>query len=353
MNFVVDLLSSLGSLIDLQDPAVEMQELPLDPRWEQVEDGDGSQWYFRGHDTTNHFVGGDEEDDQKRLSRFTAPSVSVNDLVSHIQTVHRTAFDINTATELATAFRSTANQQGRRTTASTRSGSAVLLQNRSKTRRIKKVKHEIEMNRRRHEYNKKRLDYLLYTLDNRHAIRPDTFVLEQEKEEDEKVGKKKPVPSFHLLHDFEEIQQLYDECVLDVLNIEQNMKMMNRRTQAEIDAENETLTKFVRAYLWGPIEKDEYYREINNSIFQEFDQDPIQMILEEGERSHFDSRYNASMGSEDIHVNNVYPKLEVMSKRTMKDRQDRRKLLLSIGDEDSEYDIEVERISALLSQMIQ
>jgi len=215
------------------------------------------------------------------------------------------------------------------------------------------VKHEIEMNRRRHEYNKKRLDYLLYTLDNRHAIRPDTFVLEQEKEEDEKVGKKKPVPSFHLLHDFEEIQQLYDECVLDVLNIEQNMKMMNRRTQAEIDAENETLTKFVRAYLWGPIEKDEYYREINNSIFQEFDQDPIQMILEEGERSHFDSRYNASMGSEDIHVNNVYPKLEVMSKRTMKDRQDRRKLLLSIGDEDSEYDIEVERISALLSQMIQ
>jgi hypothetical protein len=361
MSFLLDLLYNT-----IVSPLSKVIELPLDPRWDFFTDE--NEFIFHHH-RQQHQHWYDETMDQQRASAaINTPSVSVSDMISNIQLVHDNIFQLDTTSSASfseniidddTAGGGGGGDDGnRKRRGSMLAKSSLLLQNRNKSRRIRKIRHELEMNRKRHEYNKKLLDYVLYSLDSRHKMQPDPFITQLLTKSDENMDEnipKKPVPIFHIIRDFDEIQQLYDECVLDALNIEHAMKLLYRRRQSDIDAENETLTRLVKAYLYGPVLKDEFYRHINNSIFHTFDDDPMQLLLKEKDREKLEFENDDSH----ITVNSIYPKLRTLSKRSEKERLERRQLLLSTVKSESDkiddakaWDIEVERISALLAEVL-
>lgn len=363
MSWFLDTIYNL-----ISHPVSQIIELPLDPRWEPF-DEQQDDWYFRHHKIprTRRSVptlarqgreGVVAEKGLEEEGDAFSPSISVSNLVSHIQHVHRSVFQLDTTSTTVTTS-ATARKKGS-TSASVnrtagRSGSSMLLQNRSKSRRIQQLRHEIKMNRRRHAYNKKLLDYVLYALDNRHVLQPDAFITHSMEEEDgdNMSSSEKPVPIFHLLRDFDQIQQLYDEAVLDALEIEHGIKLMNRRRQSDIDQESETLSRLVHSYLYGPVEKDEYFRSINNRIFHEFDNDPFQLLVSEhGLQKTQQQEEDLSMLhlQDNIHL---HPKPEILSMKSEEDRLKRRHLLLCTAqNDDQECKIEMERIRALLFELV-
>lgn len=358
MAFLFDFLYNA-----IVSPLSKVIELPLDPRWDSFTDENEFIFHHHRQQQQQQQEQYDEAMNTQRTSAaINTPSINVSDMISNIQLVHDNTFQLDT-TSSASISDNTIDDDNtaagdRKRRRSMVAKSSLLLQNRNKSRRIRKIRHELEMNRRRHEYNKKLLDYVLYSLDSRHKMQPDPFITQLLTRSDENMDEeiaKKPVPTFHIIRDFDEIQQLYDECVLDALNIEHAMKLLYRRRQSDIDAENETLTRLVKAYLYGPVLKDEFYRHVNNSIFHTFDDDPMQLLLKEKDSGKLEFENDDSR----ITVNDIYPKLRTLSKRSEKERLERRQLLLSAVKSESEktddtkaWDIEVERVSALLAEIL-
>lgn len=299
-------------------------QMPLDPRWEH--DSDQSDQFFFNHTKTVK----DEAYWQRYNTRIQSSTCTVQQMIDTLQRLN-TNLPINTD---LLAFRNSPS---------------LVYANNQKQRRLRRLRHEIDITRRMNQYKQRLYNQKLFLYgDSYHNV-------------DLKNVEPKRYEKIHLIRDIDDIQEMYDEACLDALQVEQEQRMLLQKTKDDQKKETQVLTRLIRQYLIAPIIKDEEYREINKQVFQDYDDDPFQMAVHEiderdGQQSDHDYK---TFEQYDRTVRSKYPKLKVYSKRTEQDREKRRTLLLSSpfsnivkGMEKEAWDMEVDRVSGMLATIM-
>ena len=156
---------------------------------------------------------------------------------------------------------------------------------------------------------------------------------------------------FHLIKDFDEILKLYQQLKLNSLIIEEEERNFEQKNEEIQKKENENLNELIKNYLYSPYLKDEYYRKLNKFIFKEIPDNDSLFLFE----NNFENIENLKLKffKKDENLKN-FSILKVLSKKTLKEREERRKILLdSFIDSKNEISssIESDRISSLLNNL--
>jgi hypothetical protein len=147
----------------------------------------------------------------------------------------------------------------------------------------------------------------------------------------------------HLVLDFDQIQLYYRQLCYDAKIAEDYERIYEQKTETEQMAENQTLRRMINAYIEGPHDRDELFHAVNYQVFGEREDDPLSLYEFSGDTSMSD-QIKKTMKT---NVEEKYPKLKCLSKRTLGDREYRRNMLLSSK---MKYFIESERVSAVLNE---
>eukprot|EP01080_Neovahlkampfia_damariscottae_P007200 gene7200-11516_t len=154
----------------------------------------------------------------------------------------------------------------------------------------------------------------------------------------------------HLIKDFDDILKLYQQLKYNSYLVEEEERIYEQKNEITQMKENETLNELVKHYLYSPYLKDEYYRKYNKLIFREIDDDPLFLYhpsidqVENLKNKYFKKNENLKK----------FPTLKVLSKKTLHDREERRRILLDsflTSKNEKLSNIEADRISGMLNQL--
>jgi hypothetical protein len=151
----------------------------------------------------------------------------------------------------------------------------------------------------------------------------------------------------HIIRDFDEILKLYQQLKYNAYFVEEHERIYEQKNDQL--RENEVLNDLVKSYLYYPHLKDEHYRSINKSIFRDFDDDPLYLFHPKIEK--IDEMFKMF----NIESTRKYPKLKTMTKRTLRDREERRRLLLTslhLSKDEISSNIESDRITGMLNHLL-
>jgi hypothetical protein len=310
-------------------PPQILGQMPLDPRWER-DPNQPEQFHF--NHTTNTTRRNDEYW-QKFNTRIQSSTCTVQQLIESLQNLNK---ELPISTDLV-AFRNSPS---------------LIYANNQKQRRLRRLRHELDMTRRLNQYKQRLYNQKLFLYKGVH-----TDQIKPAKPMDHSRHEK-----LHLIRDIDDIQEMYDEACLEAVQVEQEQRMLLQKTRDDQQKEIEVLRRMTKQYLNTPVSKDEDYREINKQVFQEYDDDPFHMAIhevdeKEGNINH--ENMKIPFFDDDRMPKNKYPKLKVHSKKTEQDRETRRTLLLSSpyansvkSMEKEAWNVEVDRISGVLAAIM-
>jgi hypothetical protein len=127
----------------------------------------------------------------------------------------------------------------------------------------------------------------------------------------------------HLIENFEEIKKHYQEILLDSINVEEEEKNIMMKSDEILIEENNFLNQIIKNYIFSPYNIDEYYRDINNKLYFDFDNDPMNLFENENNKNELKEF------KEKFIINQKYPKFRILSMNSIKERENRREILLS------------------------
>eukprot|EP00818_Percolomonas_sp_WS_P001666 CAMPEP_0117453640 /NCGR_PEP_ID=MMETSP0759-20121206/10336_1 /TAXON_ID=63605 /ORGANISM="Percolomonas cosmopolitus, Strain WS" /LENGTH=286 /DNA_ID=CAMNT_0005246695 /DNA_START=359 /DNA_END=1220 /DNA_ORIENTATION=- len=160
---------------------------------------------------------------------------------------------------------------------------------------------------------------------------------------------------WHLIQDFDRIQYEYLKCCEQLQLHKQSYEFSTFDTDQK---KFEIFDHLAKAYIYGPLIKDNYYRTLNADIFQCYDDDPFNFLLSPQEEQEFQKEMSGPYNPQ-----SRYPKLHVMLMNSEENRQKRRRAMLSAlcskssfvapqGGASTAWDVEVDRISNLLGESL-
>ncbi|KAL9653646.1 hypothetical protein ABK040_009123 [Willaertia magna] len=243
-----------------------------------------------------------------------------------------------------------------------------LIGNHQKQRKIKQLKHDLYMAKRRNLFrekmfkqkskllNKKLIDDIPI-LNKENNLEEDSMMLVLKKEIDEE---RKGKENYHIIQDFDLIQQIYREAEQDALELEYEQTLFSQKTNEMVEQERQTLEKIIHQYYYGPYYREEAMRKVNKDIFMDFDDDSFLSAFKKIEE---DESLKNSNVVDDNYLNcknyrNHLPKLPVLSMKTEEEREYRRNYFLyPCGSEESkekdlEFSIQSQRTAGILSFLL-
>ena len=294
----------------------QLMDHSLDSRWIQV-DEDNYKFNFDSRALQN--INQTFATTNEKLS-----SVSLTGLIKDIQHVNN---QIKLSTNISSQWISSSNLTGNQ-----------------KQRKLRQLKHDLYMAKRRNSFREKIFKQKQAILNGKNvesSTSKKDVMMQVYKEQLEKERTQKDYN--HIIQDFDFIQQIYREKCQDALEIEYEQSLFTQKSMDDIQQENQTLENIVHQYFHGIKNRDEALRSINKEIFMDFDDDPFQLA--------FPFKPN------DMGYNQKLPKMNTMSMRTEQDRERRRQYILhpsplaNITEKEAQA-IENQRVTSVLTHLL-
>ncbi|KAF0976131.1 hypothetical protein FDP41_004806 [Naegleria fowleri] len=341
-------------------------DFALDPRWVPLQSSSRTQKFkFNFDRKALSEIHQTFQNTNEKLS-----SISIQELITNLQHLNK---NIHFSTNISTQWLASSNLSGNQ-----------------KQRKLRQIKHDLYMAKRRNKFRERiyeqqylilngkkppgRSEYLNYNATSKNEdIMLHVYKKQLEKERNQKK-------EFHIIQDFDFIQQMYRELLQDAIEIEYEQSLFTQKSMEEIEKENETLQSLVHSYFYGVKYRDDFMRNVNKELFMDYQDDPFLLAFpnmmsvkdeskkgstvlsdqEEGvlKNSHQDS----NLTSTTMFFSTSYlPKLGCLSMRNEQDRHRRRVALLGSGihdDNDDNVDtannseIEHQRVASVLTQLM-
>ncbi|EFC39310.1 predicted protein [Naegleria gruberi] len=276
----------------------------LDPRWQQISE---NTYKFNFDRQALDQIRQTFQNTNEKLS-----SISINQLIADIQHL---SGKLNFSTTVQSQWKSSSNLLGNQ-----------------KQRKLRQIKHDLYMAKRRNIFREKVYEQKYFILNgkkpppNSSNSQDDLMIHVYKTQLDKERNQKK---EFHIIQDFDFIDQYFKEILQDSIEIEYEQSVFTQKSMQDIEQENETLNQLIRSYFFDVKQRDEAMRRTNREIFKEHEDDPFLLAFPEfdspssRENPFYDSTATLSPAT------SFLPKLSTLSMKTEIDRERRRSLLLS------------------------
>ncbi|KAG2381396.1 hypothetical protein C9374_006385 [Naegleria lovaniensis] len=344
-------------------------DFALDPRWIPLQSSDSMNQKFKFNFDKQALseINQTFHNTNEKLS-----SISIQELITNLQHLNK---KINFSTNISAHWLASSNLSGNQ-----------------KQRKLRQIKHDLYMAKRRNKFRSKIYEQKYLILNGKKppgrnedmsqvSSKDEDIMLHVYKKQLERERNQKK--EFHIIQDFDFIQQMYREALQDAIEIEYEQSLFTQKSMEEIEKENETLQSLVHSYFYGVKHRDDLMRNVNKELFMDYQDDPFLLAfpnttmrkesklvsppssvsnVKDIKKSKTIETNSSSKLEENISTPElialettafVLPKLGCLSMRNELERHHRRVALLRSDEEvASSSEIEHQRIASVLAQLI-